>query len=143
VAALLDGDKLADAERLLMAEAILQPRAGWVHLDMGEIYFRRLWRRDAEREWSTALKLDPSLGRDPRLGDRLCTALGRPWKGAGERLWLRIGRDGVDSMNACIRNTDDLERLRTVVRLAERVGGRSAVDRALVAARTSELTRKR
>ncbi|MCA1664723.1 MAG: protein kinase, partial [Myxococcales bacterium] len=51
VAALLAADQLAEADRLLRAQAILEPAAGWVHLDLGEIYYRRLWRKDAEHEW--------------------------------------------------------------------------------------------
>src|SRR5581483_10436698 len=81
VGALIAGEKLAEAEKLLLAEQILSPKAGWVHLDLGEIYFRRLWRKDAEREWLAALKLEPELRHDPRLAGRLCATLGKQWKG--------------------------------------------------------------
>jgi serine/threonine-protein kinase len=143
VALLLDADKLPDAERLLRAQAILEPHAGWVHLDLGEIYFRRLWRRDAEKEWELALTRDPSLRRDVRLGERLCTALSPAWKGTGQRLVLRhLGNDAVPPLTECVRHADALERLQAAVRLLERLG-RGKVDRELVAARTAELTRKR
>lgn len=142
IAALLDAGKLADAERLLRAEAILQPRAGWVHLDLGEIYFRRIWRRDAEREWDRALALDPTLRRDARLGEHLCAALGPAWNGAAQRLVVRrLGADAVAPLTACIRTTSDLGRLRAAARLVERVGGK--VDRALVSARSAALSRHR
>src|SRR5204863_3874812 len=75
VNALIDADKLAEAERLLLAQGILEPKAGWVHLQLGELYARRIWRKDAEREWTTALALDPSLRADPRLTGRLCGLL--------------------------------------------------------------------
>jgi serine/threonine-protein kinase len=144
VTALLDADRLGDAERLLLAEQILEPRAGWVHLQLGEIYFRRLWRRDAEKEWDTALRLDPSLRSDARLGQRLCTALGPSWNGAGQRLIVRhVGADAVAPLTACIRGATDLGRLQTAARLIERVAGRGKLDRDLVAARTAELSRRR
>jgi serine/threonine-protein kinase len=143
-AALIDADRLADAERLLMAQAILEPRAGWVHLQLGEIYFRRLWRHDAEKEWDAALRLDPSLRTDARLGQRLCTALGPTWSGAGQRLILRhLGADAVAPLTACIRDATDLGRLQAAARLIERVGGPGKLDRELVAARTAELSRRR
>jgi serine/threonine-protein kinase len=142
VTALLDADKLADAERLLLAEQILHPRAGWVHLDLAEVYFRRLWRRDAEREWEAALGLDSSLRHDPRLLHRLCATLGKPWKGAGEHLIVtKVGADAVEPMTECIRTADDPDRVRAAARTIERVAGRSRVDRALVANRLSELHR--
>jgi hypothetical protein len=144
VAALIDGDKLADAERILMAQAILEPKAGWVHLQMGEIYFRRLWRKDAEREWDQALQLDRALRSDARLGQRLCTALGPTWNGAGQRLILRhLGAQAVAPLTACIREANDLGRLQTAARLIERVAGPGKVDRNLVATRTAELSGRR
>jgi len=144
VAALIDGDKLADAERILTAQAILEPKAGWVHLQLGEIYFRRLWRKDAEHEWDQALLLDRSLRSDARLGQRLCTALGPTWNGAGQRLVLRhFGAQAVAPMTACIREANDLGRLQTAARLIERVAGAGKLDRSLVAARTAELNGRR
>jgi eukaryotic-like serine/threonine-protein kinase len=142
VAALLDAEHLPDAERILRAQAILEPNAGWVHLQLGEVYFRRLWRRDAEREWDEALRLDRSLRTDRRLGQRLCQALGPTWNGAGQRLILRyLGTDAVTPLTACIREATDVGRVQTAARLIERVGGK--LDRALVTARTAELTRRR
>jgi hypothetical protein len=127
----------------LRAEAILSPGAGWVHRDLGEVYARRLWRQDAEKEWAIALKLDATLARDASFGERLCGALGRTWKGAGERLIFgHAGKNAVPAMQACIKNSDDLDKLRAAVRVLERVGPKGSIDRGLVAARTSELTRK-
>jgi hypothetical protein len=144
VAELLDQEKLAEAEKLLLAEQILQPRAAWVHLDLGEIYFRRIWRRDAEREWLKALELEPALRKDDTLRSHLCAILGKGWKGAGERLIVnKIRVDAVEPMNECIRAADDLDRVRAAVRVIERVAGRSKVDRALVAARYKELGSRR
>ena len=144
VNALLDADKLADAERLLLAEQILSPRAAWVHLDLGEVYVRRLWRADAEREWAMAIKLDPVLKHDPRLTRHLCATLGRGWKGAGERFMVsKIGADAVEPMLECIHSTDDAEHLRSAVRVIERVGGRSRLDRGFIAQRLGELSKHR
>jgi serine/threonine-protein kinase len=143
VAQLIEGDKLAEAERILRAQAILEPRAGWVHLDLGEIYFRRLWRRDAEKEWELGLTLDPELKHDARLGEHLCVALGPSWKGTAQRLVLRhVGADAIAPLTECLRHADSLERLQAAARLIARVG-RGKLDRELVAARTAELKGKR
>jgi eukaryotic-like serine/threonine-protein kinase len=144
VAALLLADKLADAERILRAEAILEPRAGWVHLQLGEIYFRRIWRRDAEREWDTALTLDPALRHDATLGEHLCSTLGPAWNGGGQRIIVRhLGAAAIAPLTECIRTTEDLGRVQTAARLIERVGGRDKLDRSLVTQRTAELTRNK
>ncbi len=143
VAALLDAERLADAERLLRAQAILEPQAGWVHLQLGEVYARRIWRKDAEREWDTALTLDPSLRHDPQLGARLCQAIGPAWGGTAQRLVLRhLGSAAVAPLTTCIREATDLAHLQAVVHLLERLP-HAPIDRALVAARTAELTPKK
>ncbi|HXU70061.1 MAG TPA: serine/threonine-protein kinase [Polyangia bacterium] len=120
-AALLAGDKLADAERFLRAEAILDPKAGWVHLDLGELYFRRLWRKDAEQHWDSALTLDPSLRSDPTLASHLCTLLGPAWGGTGARLVTKhLGAAAVAPLGECARSPDK-ERAAAATRLLERV----------------------
>ena len=121
IAALIDGDKLADAERLLLAQAILEPKAGWVHLDLGELYYRRIWRKDAEREWTTALALDPSLRSDPRLSDHLCATLGAVWQGAGQRLVRHLGAAAAPALAECAKNTSDPARAKVAARLVDRV----------------------
>jgi serine/threonine protein kinase len=140
VEALIEDDKLADAEKQLRAEEILHPKAAWTHLLLGEIYFRRLWRKDAEKEWTNAIQLEPSLKKDPRIGKRLCATLGKGWKGAGERFIIsKIGSDSVAPLTECIRTTDDPERVRTAAHVIERAAGRSKLDRALVEKRLAEL----
>jgi hypothetical protein len=124
VEALLKAEKLAEAEKLLLAEQILSPKAGWVHLDLGEVYFRRIWRKDAEREWSAALKMDPDLRHDARLGSRLCTTLGKSWRGGGERLAQQVGAAAVKPLEECAREGGDPDRSRVAARLAERLARR-------------------
>jgi hypothetical protein len=142
VEALLSADQLADAERLLLAQAILEPRAGWVHLQLGELYDRRLWRKDVVREWELALQLDPGLRSDARLARRLCATLASGWKGAGERFIVtRVGRDALYPMLECIQESDDADRVRAAVRVLERIGLRGKIDRALVAERLRTLSR--
>ncbi|HEX6838287.1 MAG TPA: hypothetical protein VF334_17040, partial [Polyangia bacterium] len=121
VAALLAADKLADAERLLRAEAILDPHAGWVHLDLGEVYFRRLWRKDAEKEWDTALTLDPSLRADAQLADHVCALLGPQWAGAGQRLVVRhLGAAAIAPLTDCAHSSDPTH-AQAAARLLDRV----------------------
>ena len=119
--ALLAADQLADADRLLRAQAILEPRAGWVHLDLGEVYFRRIWRRDAEHEWDTALALDPQLRSDARLGEHVCTMLGPQWDGAGQRLVVRhLGSAAAAPLAECARSSDPA-RAAVATRLLDRI----------------------
>jgi serine/threonine protein kinase len=119
--ALLDADQLADADRLLRAQAILEPRTGWVHLDLGEVYFRRIWRRDAEREWDAALTLDPSLRSDPRLASHLCATLGPQWDGTGQRLVIHhLGAAAVAPLTECARSSDPA-RAAVAARMLDRV----------------------
>jgi eukaryotic-like serine/threonine-protein kinase len=121
VAELLAADQLADADRLLRAQAILEPRAGWVHLDLGEVYFRRIWRRDAEREWDAALTLDPSLRSDPRLAAHLCATLAPQWDGAGQRLAVKhLGATAVAPLAECARSADPA-RAAVAARLLDRI----------------------
>ena len=121
VAALLAADQLADADRILRAQAILEPKAGWVHLSLGEIYFRHLWRKDAEKEWDIALTLDPSLRSDAQLGDHLCTILSPSWAGAGHRLVVKhLGAAAIGPLTECARSSDK-ERAQAAQRLLDRV----------------------
>ena len=121
VAALLAADQLAEADRLLRAQAILEPTAGWVHLDLGEIYFRRLWRKDAEHEWDLALTLDPSLRSDAQLGDHLCTTLAPSWSGAGQRLVVKhLGAAAIAPLGDCARSSDPA-RAQAAAHLLDRV----------------------
>jgi len=107
VAALMAADQLAEADRLLRAEAILEPKAGWVHLDLGEIYFRKLWRKDAEKEWDVALTLDPSLKDDAQLEDHVCSMLSSAWGGTGQRLVVKhLGSAAVASLTECAQSSD-------------------------------------
>jgi eukaryotic-like serine/threonine-protein kinase len=120
-AALLAADKLVDAERFLRAQVILEPKAGWVHLYLGEIYFRRIWRRDAEEQWDMALTLDPSLRDDPTLAAHLCATLAPPWNGAGARLAVHhLGAAAVTPLTECARSPDRA-RAATASRLLDRV----------------------
>jgi serine/threonine-protein kinase len=143
IGAFIDADQLDEAERNLRAQAILEPKAGWVHLDLGEIYFRRTWRRDAEKEWDRALTLDPALRSDARLGEHLCPTLAPAWKGTAQRLVVRhIGSEAVAPLHECIRHADNVERVQAAARLIERVGARK-LDRALVTQRLAELRPKK
>jgi hypothetical protein len=121
VAALVAADQLAEADRLLRAQAILEPKAGWVHLDLGEIYFRRLWRKDAEKEWDLALTLDPSLRDDAQLADHLCALLSPAWGGTGQRLVVQhLGAAAVAPLTECARSSDK-ERAAAAQHLLDRI----------------------
>jgi serine/threonine-protein kinase len=121
VAALIEADQLADADRLLRAQAILEPKAGWVHLSLGEIYFRRLWRKDADKEWDIALTLDPSLRSDAQLAEHLCTVIAPSWGGTGQRLVIKhLGAAAIAPLTECVRSSDP-QHAQAAQRLLDRV----------------------
>jgi serine/threonine-protein kinase len=137
---LIDADKLVEAEKALRAVLPAQRGAAWPRLLLGEVYFRRLWRADASAAFEEALRLDPELRHDRRLGDRLCVALGPKWKGEGARiLSARFADELVPTLERCLVAVDDYPRLQAVARELERAAGRAKVDHVLVAVRTVEL----
>jgi eukaryotic-like serine/threonine-protein kinase len=143
VTAMLTAGQLDAAEKELREQLDLHAESAELHLLMGELFFRRLWRRDAITEWDRALTLQPTLRRDPRLTTRLCGTLGGKWKGAGAELIVKhLAADAVPTLRGCIATATDLERLQAAAQLAERLGGKGAVDPQLLARRTQELTAK-
>jgi hypothetical protein len=143
VTAMLAAGKLDEAEQELRAQLDLHAESAELHLLLGDVFFRRLWRRDAIVEWDRALTLAPTLRRDPRLTARLCSTLGGRWRGAGAELIAKhFGPDAVPALRGCIASATDLERLQAAAQLAERLGGKSAIDPQLIARRTEELTPK-
>jgi serine/threonine protein kinase len=143
VNALIAAGNLDAAEQELRAQLDLHAEAAELHLLLGEVFFRRFWRRDAIVEWDRALTLQPSLRRDPRLTGRLCATLGARWRGAGaELIEKRFGPDAVAALRGCVASATDLERLQAAAQLAEKLGGKSAIDPQLLAKRTQELTPK-
>ncbi|HEX4460738.1 MAG TPA: protein kinase, partial [Polyangia bacterium] len=141
VTALLSAGKLDVAEQELRAQLDLHAESAELHFLLGEVFFRKFWRRDAIVEWDRALALDPSLRRDPRLTTRLCTTLGARWRGAGaELITKRFAADAVPLLRGCVATATDRERLTAAAQLAEQLGGPSAIDPQLVARRTQELS---
>jgi hypothetical protein len=137
---LLQQGELEKAEARVRAQLESDERAEW-HLQLAEIFYRRLWRRDTVAQWDRALALDPSLAQDARITSRLCAMLGTRWNGAGARLIeRRLGRAALAPIVACTTSTNDLARLQAAAQLAERLGGKDALDAQLVARRTLELT---
>jgi hypothetical protein len=138
--ALVEAGNLAAAEQSLRSLLQANPRTAWAHLALGDVYLRKLWRADAVKAWEEALRLDPDLRHDKRLGGQLCAALGPKWQGAGAHLLTsRFGDELIPTLERCLATVDDYPRLQLTVHLLERSAGRSHVDRALVALRTLEL----
>jgi hypothetical protein len=107
-----------DAELLLRA----QPHSAAAHLELARLYHARLWRKDALGEWEAALRLEPSLRKDPQLGAALCTTLGPKWHGGGARLLVRyFGADAIAPMTLCMRSAPSPEERRAAARVIERV----------------------
>jgi hypothetical protein len=139
IASLIAARRWQKAQLRLLEEQKAHPRAAWVHRALAEVYYRQLWRKDAAVEWDHALRLDPQLAKDERLGEALCTALGPQWDGAGERLLVdRFGADAVAPMKRCLAEVRDLARVQAAARVLEKVGAAGAIDRGLVALKTLE-----
>jgi serine/threonine-protein kinase len=137
--ALVDAGELAKAEKALRALLQQAPRTASAHLALGEIYFRRLWRADAIKEWEAALQLDPELRHDRRLGEHLCVALGPKWQGGARLLSARFADELVPTLERCIASADDYPRMQAAARTLQRSVGAARFDRGLVALRTLEL----
>jgi len=136
---LLGQNRLNDAERVLVRARRAHPDAAWIHQELAEIYFRRLWRRDAIKEWDEALRLEPALRRQRVLQQELCAALDPHWNGETERLLeARLGATAAGLMRDCIRTTKNRDVLHAAARVTEQVA-RSRLDRGLVATRELEL----
>jgi eukaryotic-like serine/threonine-protein kinase len=137
IEAFISAGNHAAAEQALQALVLKEPRNAWAHLTLGEVYFQRLWRPNAIEAWGEALRLDPDLRHDTRLGDHLCVALGPKWQGGGARLLVsRFGDELVPTLERCILAADDPAQLQAAARTLERAVGRAHVDRGLIALRT-------
>src|SRR5262249_34663176 len=91
---------LAEVAKIAAPQQNSEARA---HLEQGNQYARKLWRKNALEEWELALKLDPSLRGDPELGKSLCASLGPKWEGGGVRLLARyFGVSGVRGWDDCV-----------------------------------------
>ncbi|HJZ83546.1 MAG TPA: serine/threonine-protein kinase [Polyangia bacterium] len=131
--------RLNEAERILLRERRARPQAPWVHMDLADIYFRRLWRRDAVREWDEALKLEPSLRRDRTLQQHLCGILDRDISDAERLLETRFAGSAAAPLVECIKTTHDRETLHNAAQMLERLQP-TRLDRGLVATRELELS---
>jgi serine/threonine-protein kinase len=131
-----------DAERTLLAAIKANPRDGNLHLQLGNLYFLQVWRKNALREWDTALGLNPELRHDPTLQRHLCNALDPRSSEDTERLLLvHFGAGVVGVMNACIRHARDPDVLQAAVQVIERAAGPNKVDAGLVAQRQLAVAR--
>jgi len=138
---LLAAGQVDEAERQLMAAIAANPRDGRLHLRLGDVYFKRVWRKSAIREWGEALRLDANLRHDAHLQQSLCTALDARSSAEAQRLLLlRFGVGVVGVMNDCIRRTRDHDVLHAAVQVIDTAAGAGKLDAALVARRELELT---
>jgi predicted Zn-dependent protease len=100
---LLEGWKLDAADRRITPLIARHPDADWPHLARAELYFRRLWRRNAVLEWERALERDPRFRQDPSLGAHLCQMLDAKWEAAGiHRLLGRLGPQAARLLDRCV-----------------------------------------
>jgi eukaryotic-like serine/threonine-protein kinase len=99
-----------------------EPEAAWPHLALGELYYRRLWRRDCLRHWMVAVDRDPELRRDPHLARRLCSILGPKWVEAGlDGLLDRLGEEAAPMLNRCLVSAKEPRGLAAASRAVDRV----------------------
>jgi hypothetical protein len=142
IKALMAAGRFRDAEKELIALRRATPEVAWVRYLLGEVYFQRVWRKDALEEWDEALKLQPGLKHDRDLQKYLCTALdARSVAQTEELIAKRIGTAAVWPLKDCIRTTPNRDALRGAVRVLERLGASAKIDRVQVALRELDLAR--
>jgi serine/threonine-protein kinase len=131
-AALLAADKVDAAMKTLYQVRRTSPRDPEVALLLGHAYFRKLWRTDGLREYGVALKLRPTLGRNPNLIRNTVAALDDPTYGHAH--WLLRKRIG----------TAALEELRRVAKVGKnpKIQRRAALLATQIARRKGSTIRK-
>jgi tetratricopeptide (TPR) repeat protein len=119
---LIAAHRLAEADRLLIAALRRNPKDAWVHCSLANVYFLRIWRDDALREWDQALALDPGLVQDATLRHRVCMALDARSSGQATHLVIRrFGPEAEAAMSECLRVTRDPTIQRTARRILEQI----------------------
>jgi serine/threonine-protein kinase len=131
--------KLADAAKLLAAnrtdEAIqllyrlrrATPKSPDVALLLGHAYFKKLWRSDGLREYTTALQLRPSLRKDARLRKNVVTALENPTsRRASALIRAHLGAAALPELRAAARTSPSPKAKRRAASLAAELTRRSA-----------------
>lgn len=101
-------------------------RDGWSHLRLGDVYADGFhFRRDAFREWSSALALQPSLATDAAFRKSVCEAVdANDHAAAQEFLRAHFDADGTASLlSACVRAATDAARIDRTAQLLEAVDG--------------------
>jgi hypothetical protein len=102
---LLAAGKLDDAIQALYQLRRQSPRSSDVALMLGHAYFGKNWRTDGLREYDEALKLRPSLRRNPRLIRNVVTALDDPtYKLASAIIHVRLGTAALAELKRTGRN---------------------------------------
>jgi hypothetical protein len=109
---LIDDGKIEVARPRITRLLFAHPDAGWPHLAYAELFYRRLWRRDAVKHWQLALEKDPSLRTDERLAWRLCRSLGPEWQKVGvDRVLTQLGDAAEPLLRGCSATVKDAQTL--------------------------------
>ena len=136
--ALLADGKFNAAKLQLRDRVALDKNDAWSHLRLGDIYADAFhYRRDAFREWESALAVTPALKSDPAFRKSVCETIDAPDHAPAEA-FLRAHFDADETaalLLACARAASEPERIVNASALIEAVAGAERPELAMAAMR--------
>jgi len=135
---LLADGKVNPAKNELRDRVAVDKNDAWSHLRLGDVYADGFhYRRDAFREWTSALALSPALASDGAFRKSVCeTVDGSDPAPAAEFLRAHFDADETASLLvACVRAATDPARVENAARLIETVAGADRPELGMAALR--------
>jgi hypothetical protein len=126
IEALLADGRVNPAKTQLRDRIAVDKNDAWAHLRLGDIYADAFhYRRDAFREWDSALAIEPALKSDAAFRKSVCETLDASDRsGAQQFLAEHFGAGETPPlMMACVRAAGDAGRIDSAARLIESVAG--------------------
>jgi serine/threonine-protein kinase len=114
----------------------------WSHLRLGDVYADAFhFRRDAFREWDSALTITPALAGDAAFRKSVCEAVDTVEQGpAQEFLRARFDADGTAALLAgCVRAATEPARVENTARLIAAIAGAERPELGMAAMRLLDL----
>ena len=105
---MLQNEELDRAASRIAQLLAREPDAAWPRLALGELYYRRLWRRDCLKQWELALDRDAALSADPTITTNICHMLDAKWQSSGvTRFLTRLGERAAPLLAACVSSAEN------------------------------------
>jgi hypothetical protein len=139
--ALISDGKVNAAKNQLRDHIAVDKSDGWAHLRLGDVYADAFhYRRDAFREWDSALALEPALDGDAAFRKSLCEAVdGSDHAPAQEFLHKHFADETPALLMPCIRAAVDATRIENAAQLIEAVAGAERPELGMAALRVLDV----